>query len=323
MKKVYARQFRGVKPLVSVVVPFLNESVCLLKLFERLEHCFNKLEIKYEIVLVDDGSTDDSLCIIEDHIRSHEDLRVKVIVLTRNFGKEAALTAGLDASCGDVVVPMDADLQDPPELIGEMLRKWQEGYDVIYGVRKGRSGESKTKRATAFGFYRLIGRLSSTEIPADTGDFRLMDRSVVSALKRLPERSRFMKGLFAWVGFRQTSLLYEREARFKGRTNWNYWRLLNFAIDGITSFSKVPLQVLSVIGLAMASVALLYGTWRIMSTIIFGISVPGYASLMTAVLFLGGIQLIGLGLLGEYLGRVFEEVKARPLYLIRETWEQQ
>jgi glycosyltransferase involved in cell wall biosynthesis len=322
MRKIYARQFRGEKPLVSVVVPFLNESVCLPKLFERLEDCFNNLKVQYEIVLVDDGSTDESLSVIEAYIRAKERIRIKVLVLTRNFGKEAALTAGLEASTGDVIVPMDADLQDPPELIGEMLRKWEEGYDVVYGVRKGRSGESKTKRATAFGFYRLMGKLSSTEIPADTGDFRLMDRSVVSALIRLPERSRFMKGLFAWVGFRQTSVSYEREVRFKGRSNWNYWRLLNFAIDGITSFSRVPLQVLSVIGLSMASIALVYGTWRIMSTIIFGISVPGYASLMTAILFLGGIQLIGLGLLGEYLGRIFEEVKARPLYLIRETWEQ-
>jgi len=221
-----------------------------------------------------------------------------------------------------VVVPLDADLQDPPELIGAMLEQWRQGFDVVYAVRRRRAGESSTKRLTAFGFYRLMRRLSSTAIPADTGDFRLMDRCVVEALLQLPERSRFMKGLFAWVGFRQSAISYDRDARQGGKSNWNYWKLWNFALDGITSFSRVPLQVLSGSGVAIAFLALLYGGWMVLRTLVFGIDLPGYASLMTAVLFLGGVQLIGLGMLGEYLGRVFEEVKARPLYLVRERWEQ-
>jgi glycosyltransferase involved in cell wall biosynthesis len=242
--------------------------------------------------------------------------------LSRNFGKEAALTAGLEASRGDVVVPLDADLQDPPELIGPMLEQWRQGFDVVYAVRGQRAGESRTKRLTAFGFYRLIGRMSATTIPADTGDFRLMDRCVVEALSQLPERTRFMKGLFAWVGFRQTAIRYNREPRQEGRSNWNYWTLWNFALDGITSFSRVPLQLLSAGGMAIALVSMVYGTWMVLRTLLFGIDLPGYASLMTAVLFLGGLQLVGLGVLGEYLGRVFEEVKRRPLYLVRQRWEQ-
>ena len=202
------------------------------------------------------------------------------------------------------------------------LEQWRQGFDVVYAVRRRRAGESRTKRLTAFGFYRLMGRLSSTAIPADTGDFRLMDRCVVDALALLPERSRFMKGLFAWVGFRQTSIDYDRDARHGGRSNWNYWKLWNLALDGITSFSRVPLQVLSGGGLVIACLALLYGAWMVLRTLLFGIDLPGYASLITAVLFLGGLQLIGLGVLGEYLGRVFEEVKRRPLYLVRERWEQ-
>jgi hypothetical protein len=193
---------------------------------------------------------------------------------------------------------------------------------VVYAVRRRRAGDSRTKRLTAFGFYRLMGRLSSTAIPADTGDFRLMDRCVVEALGQLPERSRFMKGLFAWVGFRQTAITYDRDARAKGQSGWNYWKLWNFALDGITSFSRVPLQVLSGGGLLIACLALLYGAWMVLRTLVFGIDLPGYASLMTAVLFLGGVQLLGLGVLGEYLGRVFEEVKRRPLYLVRERWRQ-
>jgi len=219
------------------------------------------------------------------------------------------------------VVPLDADLQDPPELIGPMLEQWRQGFDVVYAVRQHRAGESPTKRLTAFGFYRLMGRLSSTAIPADTGDFRLMDRCVVEALLRLPERSRFMKGLFAWVGFRQTAITYNREARSGGSSSWNYWKLWNFALDGITSFSRAPLQIWSYAGLAIALVALTYGAWMVLRTLLFGVDLPGYASLMTAVLFLGGIQLIGLGVLGEYVGRVFEEVKQRPLYLVRERWQ--
>ena len=313
---------RPPRPLISAVVPFLNEAATLPILFAELEQQLGALGLPWELVLVDDGSRDESLEVVRSQLEQRPQLKATVLSLSRNFGKEAALTAGLQTSRGDVVVPLDADLQDPPELIGAMLEQWRQGFDVVYAVRRRRAGESRTKRFTAFGFYRLMGRLSSTAIPADTGDFRLMDRCVVEALLQLPERSRFMKGLFAWVGFRQSAISYDRDARQGGKSNWNYWKLWNFALDGITSFSRVPLQVLSGSGVAIAFLALLYGSWMVLRTLVFGIDLPGYASLMTAVLFLGGVQLIGLGLLGEYLGRVFEEVKARPLYLVRERWEQ-
>ena len=313
---------RPLRPLVSAVVPFLNEADALPGLFSSLERYLATLGLPWELVLVDDGSKDCSLEIVRQILAERPYIKATVLSLSRNFGKEAALTAGLEASHGDVVVPLDADLQDPPELIGSMLEQWRRGFDVVYAVRRQRAGESSTKRFTAFGFYRLMGRLSSTSIPADTGDFRLMDRRVVRALLQLPERNRFMKGLFAWVGFEQTAIYYNRDARRLGSSNWNYWKLWNFALDGNTSFSRVPLQVLSGSGVAIACLALLYGSWMVLRTLVFGIDLPGYASLMTAVLFLGGVQLIGLGVLGEYLGRVFEEVKGRPLYLVRERWEQ-
>ena len=313
---------RPQRPLVSAVVPFLNEADTLPALIETVEKELKRLGLPWEVIFVDDGSRDQSLEVVRYELKRKPKIRATVVCLSRNFGKEAALTAGIAASNGDVVVPLDADLQDPPVLIGQMLEKWREGFDVVYAVRRKRSGESKTKRFTAFSFYRLMSRLSSTDIPADTGDFRLMDRCVVRALMQLPERSRFMKGLFAWVGFRQTAIYYDRDERRGGRTSWNYWRLWNFALDGITSFSRVPLQVLSICGTSIAAIAMVYGIWLVLRTLIFGIDIAGYASLITAILFLGGLQLIGLGVLGEYLGRVFEEVKGRPLYLVRERWEQ-
>jgi len=313
---------RPAQPLLSAVVPFLNEAATLPRLISTLERVLGELGLPWELVLVDDGSRDDSLAVAKRELQGHPQIQATVLSLSRNFGKEAALTAGLEAAQGDVVVPLDADLQDPPELIAPMLEQWRQGFDVVYAVRRRRAGDSATKRLTAFGFYRLMGRLSSTNIPADTGDFRLMDRCVVEALAQLPERSRFMKGLFAWVGFRQTAIHYDRDARQGGASGWSYWKLWNFALDGITSFSRVPLQVLSGGGLLIAGVALLYGAWMVLRTLLFGIDLPGYASLMTAVLLLGGLQLIGLGVLGEYLGRVFEEVKRRPLYLVRERWQQ-
>ena len=314
---------RGEQPLLSAVIPFLNEEECIPALIAELDDSLTQVGIGFELVLVDDGSQDHSVAVAKEELRKRPQITATIINLSRNFGKEAALTAGLEAAKGDVVVPLDADLQDPPAIINEMLAQWRAGYDVVYAVRRQRVGETKTKRFTAYGFYRLMGRLSKTGIPADTGDFRLMDRCVVDALLKLPERSRFMKGLFAWVGFRQIAVYYDRDPRKLGQTNWNYWKLWNFAIDGVTSFSRMPLQVWSYAGLAIALIALGYGSWMVLRTLLFGIDLPGYASLMTAVLFLGGIQLIGMGVLGEYLGRIFEEVKQRPLYLVRTVWRQE
>ena len=313
---------RAKQPLLSAVIPFLNEESCIPALVAELDACLNKLGVPFELILVDDGSRDRSVLVAKTELKKRPQIKATIISLSRNFGKEAALTAGLEAAKGDVIVPLDADLQDPPSLINEMLAHWREGYDVVYAVRRQRAGESKTKRFSAYGFYRIMAQLSQTGIPADTGDFRLMDRCVVDALLRLPERSRFMKGLFAWVGFRQIAVYYDRDPRKLGKTKWNYWRLWNFAIDGVTSFSRMPLQVWSYAGLAIALLALGYGSWMVLRTLFFGIDLPGYASLMTAVLFLGGIQLIGMGVLGEYLGRVFEEVKRRPLYIKRKEWTQ-
>lgn len=303
---------------ISVVVPFYNEEPNLDHLFERLVSILSRLDLKYEIVCVNDGSKDNTLKgLVEHHQRNPA---IKVVNLSRNFGKEIALTAGIDHSSGAAVVPMDADLQDPPELIEALIAKWREGYDVVYATRRSRSEDGWIKRLTADSFYRIIGRMSRVQIPRNTGDFRLLDRRAIEALKRLPERTRFMKGLFAWVGFKQTSILYDRPRRYKGATKWNYWRLWNFAIDGITSFSSVPLKVWSYIGLVLSSLSFLYATFLIIRTLLLGIDVPGYASLMVVILFLGGIHLLTLGILGEYIGRVYEEVKGRPLYFVRDRY---
>jgi polyisoprenyl-phosphate glycosyltransferase len=303
---------------VSIVVPLYNEAPNVNCLLERLESVCEQLDLSYEIVCVNDGSRDETLsCLIKHH---HQNPLIRVINLSRNFGKEVALSAGLDYATGQTIVPIDADLQDPPELIAEMLEKWREGYDVVYAVRRSRQGESWLKKFTADSFYRVIGRMSRVSIPRNTGDFRLMDRKVVDALKQLPERSRFMKGLFAWVGFKQTAVYYDRAPRYKGQTKWNYWKLWNFAIDGITSFSFAPLKVWSYVGLSLSLLSLVYASFLVLRTLIYGVDLPGYASIMVGVLFLGGVQLITLGVIGEYLGRVYEEVKGRPLYLVRDLY---
>lgn len=303
---------------LSVVVPTYNEESNLNYLFERLESVLASLSTTYEIVCVNDGSKDNTLkCLIEQHNRNRA---IKVIDLSRNFGKEIALTAGIDYAKGAAIIPIDADLQDPPELIKDLVVKWREGYDVVYATRRSRQGESWLKRFTAYAFYRTIGKMSRVTIPSNTGDFRLLDRRVVEAIKQMPERTRFMKGLFTWVGFQQTSIFYDREPRFRGKTKWNYWKLWNFALDGITSFSLLPLKIWSYIGLIISLVSLLYAVLLLIRTLILGSDVPGYASIIISILFLGGIQLISLGILGEYLGRVYEEVKARPLYFVRDTY---
>ncbi len=304
-------------PCLSIVVPMHNESQNVQAFYDRVAGVLDGLGETWEIVCVNDGSRDDTLAqLTELHGR---DPRVKVIDLSRNFGKEIALTAGLDHATGDAVIPIDADLQDPPELIPELLAKWREGYEVVNATRRSRQGETWVKKATANAFYRALEKMTSIRIPRNTGDFRLISRPAMDALRRLPERNRFMKGLFAWVGFRQATVYFDRHPRHAGVTTWNYWRLWNLALDGITSFSSLPLRIWSYLGAGIALCAFFYASFLILRTLFFGIDLPGYASIMVTILFIGGIQLIGLGVLGEYLGRIFEEVKQRPMYLIRES----
>jgi glycosyltransferase involved in cell wall biosynthesis len=308
----------GTSVEVSVVVPVYNEEENLDYLFQRLLAVLQNIGTTYEIVCVNDGSRDNTLqCLVDYHHRYPE---IKVVNLSRNFGKDIAMSAGIDYARGMAVIPIDADLQDPPELIAEMVGKWREGYDVVYASRRVRIGESWMKRFTAGAFYQVINQLSNFPIPPNTGDFRLLDRRVVESLKKMPERKRFMKGLFAWVGYKQTAIWFDREPRYQGETKWNYWKLWNFALDGIASFSFFPLKVWSYVGFVIASIALLYALYLMLRTIVFGIDLPGYASIMVAVLFLGGIQLLTLGIIGEYIGRVYEEVKRRPLYLVRDCY---
>jgi glycosyltransferase involved in cell wall biosynthesis len=299
---------------LSIVIPMFNEESVLPILFKRIKEVMEEIDESYEIVCVNDGSYDRTAEILaEEHTA---DPRIKAINLSRNFGKEVALTAGLDHAVGAAVVPLDADLQDPPELIAEFLKKWHEGYDVVYGVRQQRATDTAAKRFTAQAFYWLMKRMSGVPIPENAGDFRLMDRRVVLAIRQLREKNRFMKGLFAWVGFRQASVPYDRPERAAGQTKFSYWRLWNFALDGITGFSTLPLRVAGYVGTLTAISAIVYGAYLAVRTLIHGIDVPGYASLMVALMMIGGIQLVVLGVIGEYLGRLFEESRGRPLYLI-------
>jgi len=303
--------------LLSIIVPVFNEEAVLPEFHSRLMGTLGTLPIDAEIIYVDDGSSDNSLdCLHGLHQR---DRAVAVVSLSRNFGKEAALTAGLDHAQGNAVVVIDADLQDPPELIPEMVRYWQQGYDVVYGRRAGRDGESWVKRFTAYAFYRVIERLCKVRIPRDTGDFRLLSRRAVDALIRLREEHRFMKGLFAWVGYRQKAIDYRRDPRYAGDSKWNYWKLWNFALEGITSFTTTPLKISTYVGLLIAMSAFVYGLYMVVQTLLHGNPVPGYPSLLVVMLFLGGSQLIALGIIGEYLGRMFNEVKGRPLYLVSDV----
>ena len=306
------------QPLVSLVVPFHDEQENVRALHARLCVVLDGAGLTWELVCVNDGSQDGTLPAL---IRlATEDARVRVYDLSRNFGKEAALTAGLDQARGEVAIPLDADLQDPPELIPAMITKWREGFDVVNAVREAREGEGWLKQATAHWFYRVMNGLSAIEIPRDTGDFRLLSRAALDALRQMPERRRFMKGMFVWVGFPTASITYRRARRHAGRTSWNYWRLWNFALEGITSFSQVPLRIASYVGVAVALLSLLYALFLIIRTLIFGNLVSGYPSLMVAILFLGGVQLVALGVIGEYIGRIYEETKQRPIYIIRRRW---
>ena len=305
------------RPLLSVVVPMYNEEEGVDLFFTRLVPVLEAITADFEIVCVDDGSSDRTLVhLTRHHVR---DGRIKVLSLSRNFGKDTALSAGLDYARGEAVIPIDADLQDPPELIGRMVEKWREGYEVVYARRGQRDTDDVQKRVTAGLFYRVHNWLAEVRIPDNTGDFRLMDRRVVEAVKHLPEKTRFMKGLFAWVGFKQTGIEYRREARAAGTTKWRYWKLWNFAIDGITGASTAPLRVWTYFGAFVALVALVYAAKVVASTLLFGNSVPGYASIAVAVTFLGAMNIIATGILGEYVGRIYSEVRNRPLYLVREV----
>jgi polyisoprenyl-phosphate glycosyltransferase len=307
---------------VSIIVPFYNEEAGVQVFYETLSLVMDSVEgVDFEVVCVDDGSRDATLPALV--ALSHRDPRYSVIELSRNFGKEAALTAGLDAAAGDAVIPMDADLQDPPELIHEMVREWQGGHDVVLARRVDRSSDSFLKRKTAELFYRIHNRFSSVKIPENVGDFRLMDRVVVDAIKQLPEQQRFMKGLFAWVGFNAVTIDYARSPRAAGLTKFSGWKLWNFALEGITSFSSAPLKFWSYAGGVGALVSLAYALFLVIRTLVMGIDLPGYASLMVAIIFFGSVQLISVGMLGEYIGRIYMESKRRPLYVVRKRYGRQ
>lgn len=301
---------------LSVLVPVYNEEAVLPEFHRRLSAILDQLPLHSEILYINDGSSDTSLQLL--HRFKERDGRVAVVDLSRNFGKEIAMTAGLDLARGDAVVIIDADLQDPPEVIRELVTEWRKGIDIVYAQRTAREGESWLKKLTAHGFYRLIQGTNRVTIPVDTGDFRLLSRRAVESLKQLREHHRFMKGLFAWIGHPQKGVPYSRDKRFAGESKFNYWRLWNFAIEGFTSFTIAPLKVATYIGLLIAAFAFVYASWIIYKTLAFGDPVRGYPSLMVVVLLLGGVQLVTVGVLGEYVGRMFNETKKRPLYLLNE-----
>lgn len=302
---------------LSIVVPMYNEVDAIDGFFASIFKVLDVLGETFEIICVDDGSRDDTF----ERLREiwTRDSRVKVIRFSRNFGKEIALTAGLDHAMGRIVIPIDADLQDPPELILDMIAKWREGYDVVLPRRSHRRSDGLVKRFGAATFYRILGYLSAVEIPANVGDFRLMDRRVVDALALLPERARFMKGIFAWLGFRRAFIDFERKPRSAGDPKLKFLRLYDLAVTGLVSFSHVPLRIWSYLGFSCAFLALIYGAFIVIRTLIYGVELPGYASLITVILFMNGLTLFGLGVAGEYLSQVFLEVKRRPLYVVQET----
>lgn len=306
-------------PRLSVVVPILDEEETLAELYQRLIRVLEGTGSSHELVLVNDGSRDGSLRLIRE--LSAKDRRVRYVSLSRNFGHQVAIAAGLDYARGEVVIVMDGDLQDPPELIPEMLARWREGFDVVYAVRELREGMPRWQARIYHGFYRLLHRLSRIDIPLDTGDFRLMSRRVVDTLRAMPERNRFMRGLTAWVGLKQAGIPYARPARHAGTTKYSLTRLSRLAIDGLVSFSFVPLQLATWFGFLISGLCVVYTLYAIYVRIVSDIPPPGWTSLMVAVLFLGGVQLITLGIIGEYIGRVFDEVKRRPLYVVDEVSE--
>lgn len=306
--------------LVSLIVPFYNESAGVTYFTSTVLPVLDSiLDTNWEIICVDDGSKDDTLAQLIE--LSRQDHRFRVLELSRNFGKEAALTAGIDAALGNAIIPIDADLQDPPELIREMIKAWRQGAEVVLARRTDRTSDHPLKRLTALYFYKLHNRIARLKIPENVGDFRLMDRVVVDALKQLPERQRFMKGLFAWLGFKTVVIDYCRSPRVAGQTSFSTFSLWNFALEGFTSFSTLPLRIWTYLGTLTAAFSILYAIYILVHTLISGHSVPGYASLFVSITFFGSVQLISIGFLGEYIGRIYMETKQRPIYLIRKTYE--
>lgn len=303
------------KKLVTILVPAYNEEEVLNMLYDRLSGIINSMpNYDFEILFVNDGSKDNTLNIIKD-LREN-DKRVCYLNLSRNFGKEIAMIAGLDYSKGDAVIIIDADLQDPPELIPEMISLWEQGYDDVYAKRKSRKGETWLKKFTSKMYYKTLQSVTKIEIQKDTGDFRLLDRRCVEALKQFRESQRYTKGLFSWIGYNKKEILYDRDPRAAGQTKWNYKKLINLSIDGLTSFTTAPLRWAATIGILISLIGFIYMMFIIIKTLAYGVDVPGYSSTMVVILFIGGIQLIFLGVIGEYLGRAFYETKHRPIYFI-------
>lgn len=308
------------KKCVTLVAPFYNESGNVLEFFRRVALVADSLpRYRFEVVAVNDGSRDGTWAELLQARALHP--WVHLVDLSRNFGKEAALTAGLDRANGDAVVPIDSDLQHPPELLAQMLEQWEQGAEVVLAQRTDRATDGRLQKLSATSFYRFHNKISNVQVPMDVGDFRLMDRRVVDALRRLPENHRFMKGLFAWVGFRTVTIPYTNARRHAGVSSFNGWKLWNLALEGITSFSTAPLKIWTYIGMAVSALSLMYAMLIVVDTLVEGVDVPGYASLMAGIMFIGGVQLIGIGVLGEYVGRIYHEVKRRPVYLVREEHE--
>lgn len=320
--KVYVsrrKQIRPDRPLLSIIVPVYNEEDVIRHFLDATRPVLEETGFPFEYVFIDDGSRDATADILTEELANG--LPGRLLGLSRNFGKEAALSAGLEAAKGGVAVIIDADLQDPPELIHQMIDGWRAGYDVVYGLRVDRTSDTLMKRSTAGMFYQIFNKLSNIDMPANAGDFRLIDRTVIDALLRLPERNRFMKGLFAWVGFPSMAVPYERPHRKAGTGKFNYWKLWNFALDGIAGFTTMPLRIWFYGGALVSLFAFAYALYLTIRVLIFGIDVPGYTSLMVAVLFFSGVQLLSIGMIGEYISRLFNETKQRPVYLLQDVIE--
>lgn len=303
------------KKLISCVVPVFNEEEVIAEFVAALDETLKGLNYPYEMLLIDDGSQDNTFTIIQQ-LRTQ--FPIRYLRFSRNFGKEKAISAGLDHARGDAVILMDSDFQHPLELLSEFVRQWEQGYDMVYAVRQNRSDESWLKRTCAKAFYQFTSKINHINIPANAGDFRLLDRKIVNALQQLPERNRFMKGLYSWVGFKQIAIPFKVQPRKSGTSQWSFYSLLDLAITGITSFTAFPLRMIALGGIGVATAALLYAAWIIISTLIFGIQTPGWATIVTAITFFGGLQLFAIGVVGEYIGRIFDEVKYRPHYIIDE-----